>query len=734
MKYIFLDRDGVINDELHFLTKKEQIKMIPKSAEAIALLNKAGYKVIVITNQPVIARGMCTEESLKEIHKEIQSILEKENAYIESFYYCPHHPTEGNSSFTKECECRKPHPGMILKAKEDFHLDNLNECYMVGDKISDIKAGNSAGCKTILVETGDGKIDKWNDAVPAYYARDLYEAVTKFILNEKKLKLFIAAGGKGERLYPLTKDIPKPMVPICGKPVLHHLVDWAKENNICEIIMLSCHFSEKIIDYFKDGREFGIKIHHSSDPYPLGSGGPLRYARKYIDDTFVYLSGDHICTVNLKNMLEFHKKNNGNITVLVHKSTHPWDSDVLQINGEKKVVKFISKHDDHTNAGDLTNSGLCIIEPEIIGFADQEKFDFETYLYPRILEADAKMLAYESDEFMSDMGTPERLKKCEDFLKSKMERVLVTGACGMMGQHLLPLLQKKGNYNILGTYFRPTTNLKELPKDIKIKELDVRDYRAVRRVIEEFKPDKILHLAAQSYPTVSMDEPQYTVDTNIRGTINLFEAVRELKLDPIILVACSSAEYGFVEEKDVPVKETHPLRPLHPYGVSKVGQDLLSYQYFKNHGMKTLRARIFNTTGPKKVNDVCSDFTKQAVMIEKGLQENKFYVGNLEARRAITDVRDMIEAFLLLMEKGEHGEVYNISGEKAYLIQDILNEIVKKTNINPEIIVDPKLLRPTDEKIIFGDNTRLKLHTGWEQKISIDQTLQDMIEYWRKVL
>src|SRR3989344_4104118 len=231
MKYIFLDRDGVINDELHFLTKKEQIKMIPKSAEAIALLNKAGYKVIVITNQPVIARGMCTEES----------------------------------------QCRKPHPGMILKAKEDFHLDNLNECYMVGDKISDIKAGNSAGCKTILVETGDGKIDKWNDAVPAYYARDLYEAVTKFILNEKKLKLFIAAGGKGERLYPLTKDIPKPMVPICGKPVLHHLVDWAKENNICEIIMLSCHFSEKIIDYFKDGREFGIKIHHSSDPYPLGS-------------------------------------------------------------------------------------------------------------------------------------------------------------------------------------------------------------------------------------------------------------------------------------------------------------------------------------------------------------------------------------------------------------------------------------------------------------------------------
>src|SRR3989344_4657963 len=139
MKYIFLDRDGVINDELHFLTKKEQIKLIPKSAEAIALLNKAGYKVIVITNQPVIAKGLCTEDELKEIHKELQKILEKENATIEAFYYCPHHPTEGNSFFTKECECRKPLAGMILQAKQDVHIENINECYMVGDRISDIK-------------------------------------------------------------------------------------------------------------------------------------------------------------------------------------------------------------------------------------------------------------------------------------------------------------------------------------------------------------------------------------------------------------------------------------------------------------------------------------------------------------------------------------------------------------------------------------------------------------------
>lgn len=734
MKYIFLDRDGVINEEVNFLIKKEQISIIPKSAEAIALLNKEGYKVIVITNQPAIAKGMCTEEDLKEINIEIKKILEKDNAHIEAFYYCPHHPTEGTTPFTKECSCRKPLPAMILQAKQDFEIEDMSQCYMIGDRISDIKAGNLAGCKTILVETGYGKQDKWNDAEPTYYAKDLYDAVKRLVLNEKKMKLFIAAGGKGERLYPLTKDIPKPMVSICGKPVLHHLVDWAKENNISEIIMLSGHLSEKIKEYFKDGKEFGIKIYHSSDPYPLGSGGPLRYARKYIEDTFVYLSGDHICTVNLKKMFNFHKEKNASITILVHKSTHPWDSDILQINEEKIVTKFISKKEDHTDGGDVTNSGLCIIEPEIMGFAQEEKFDFEPYLYPKILEADARMLAYESEEFMSDMGTPERLKKCEEYLQSRMERVLVTGACGMMGQHLLPLLLKKGNYNVLGTYFRPTTNLKELPKEVKIKEVDVRDYRAVLKVMEEFKPDKILHLAAQSYPTVSLDEPQYTVDTNIKGTINIFEAARYLKLNPVILVACSSAEYGFVDEKDVPIKETQPLLPLHPYGVSKVAQDLLSYQYYKNYGIRTLRARIFNTTGPKKVNDVCADFTKQAVMIEKGLQENKLFIGNIDTRRAITDVRDMIEAFLLLMEKGQSGEVYNISGEKAYLIRDILAMILKETNINPEIVVDPKLLRPTDEKIIFGDTTKLRAHTGWTQKIPIETTIQDMVEYWRKVL
>ena len=313
-------------------------------------------------------------------------------------------------------------------------------------------------------------------------------------------------------------------------------------------------------------------------------------------------------------------------------------------------------------------------------------------------------------------------------------RVLVTGAGGMMGSHFMDFLAKK-KIESLGTYFRPTTDyLSEKPENVKLVELDVRDYNAVYKILSEFKPDKIFHLAAQSYPTVSWEDPWYTIDTNIKGTVNIFEAVKKLKINTVIIVAGSSAEYGFVDEKDIPVKETHELKPLHPYGVSKLAQENLAYQYFKNFGIKGIPIRIFNTTGPRKVNDVCSDFTKQAVMIEKGLQEPIIRVGNLEAWRGITDVRDAIEAFWLIMERGKPGEVYNFSGARAYKVEDLLNKIIAITGIQPKIYQDPKLMRPTDEKIIFGDATKLKQETGWNQKISIDQTLEDMVNYWRKKL
>ncbi len=320
-------------------------------------------------------------------------------------------------------------------------------------------------------------------------------------------------------------------------------------------------------------------------------------------------------------------------------------------------------------------------------------------------------------------------------------RVLVTGAGGMVGSHMVEILHKEG-VEVVGTYYKPTTNIAELDPDIRMVECDVRYALSVEKIIAEFMPDEIYHLAAQSYPTVSWDRPFETVDTNINGTVAVFEAVKKLRTankgyDPVVVVACSSAEYGATLDKleEPKVKETAELLPLHPYGVSKVGQDLLAHQYFMNDGIKSIRARIFNTTGTRKVNDVTSDFTRRAVEQEKkGVANPVLRVGNIETRRAIMDFKDLISALRLLAQKGTYGDVYNISSEKAYQIKEIIEAIEKQMGVKYELFVDEKLLRPTDEKIIIGDVSKIQRDTGWKQSIPLEQTIGEMLDYWRKVL
>lgn len=184
-KAIFLDRDGVINKEKNWIHKKEDLELIKNSAEAIAMLNENGFKVIIITNQPVVARGLCTEEEVQEINDYLKNLLKDKGATVDAVYYCPHHPSAGdNPKYTRECECRKPKPGMILQAQKDLFIDKLEGCFIVGDKMGDLKAGNSVGCKTILVKTGYGGEDGWEDAVPDYIAEDLYDAVKNIILKK----------------------------------------------------------------------------------------------------------------------------------------------------------------------------------------------------------------------------------------------------------------------------------------------------------------------------------------------------------------------------------------------------------------------------------------------------------------------------------------------------------------------------------------------------------------------
>ena len=319
---------------------------------------------------------------------------------------------------------------------------------------------------------------------------------------------------------------------------------------------------------------------------------------------------------------------------------------------------------------------------------------------------------------------------------------LVTGAGGMVGSHMVEQLYYRGD-EVIGIWHKNRRNVEQVEAPVKFVQCDLRYGQGIDQIIMDNLPDEIYHLAAQSYPTVSWVSPSETIDVNICGQIAVFEAIKkarkyiDLNYDPIVIVACSSAEYGKTIDKlrgdEVYIKETAELLPLHPYGVSKVGQDLLAFQYFINDHIRCIRARIFNSTGIRKVNDVTSDFTKRAVIAERN-GYHTLRVGNLDTRRAIMDQRDLVNALMLLATKGQAGDVYNVSSERVYQIRDIVTMIEENIGFNFNIEVDPVLLRPTDERIIVGDITKLKATTGWRQKIPMKQTVADMLNYWRKVL
>jgi GDP-4-dehydro-6-deoxy-D-mannose reductase len=318
-------------------------------------------------------------------------------------------------------------------------------------------------------------------------------------------------------------------------------------------------------------------------------------------------------------------------------------------------------------------------------------------------------------------------------------KILITGINGFIGSFLAEyLLSDIEDVKVFGTVksMQNLKNIKHIIGKVHLKVCDIRDKNAVRKIVENVKPDIVFHLAAQSSPFISWKEPTLTFEVNIMGSLFLLESIRNLGLNPTIIMACSSAEYGNSANKFVPLKENVPLLPLSPYAVSKVCQDLLAYQYYKNFGMKIVRARIFGTIGPRKEGDVCSDFAKQIVNIELGLQPPKLLVGNLEVKRDFTDVRDTVKALWLLAEKGEIGDVYNICSGQAYKIKDILVMFVKmadcKTDISIE--VDPQKLRPSDENIIIGDNSKIRSKCGWSPKIRIDESLRDILDFWRKEL
>jgi GDP-4-dehydro-6-deoxy-D-mannose reductase len=316
-----------------------------------------------------------------------------------------------------------------------------------------------------------------------------------------------------------------------------------------------------------------------------------------------------------------------------------------------------------------------------------------------------------------------------------MLRVLITGITGFVGSHLADYCMERGDVEIYGTvrWRSRMENVQHIDKMLNLVDCDLRDGVAVRHCLSEVKPDYIFHLAAQSFVPTSWKAPVETMVTNIEGEINMFEAMRELKIPARIQLACSSEEYGMVYEDEVPIKETNQLRPLSPYGVSKVAQDLLGYQYHESYGLFVVRTRAFNHTGPRRGDVfVSSNFAKQIALIEKGLKEPVIDVGNLEARRDFTDVRDIVKGYWLALEKGEPGEVYNLGTGKDITIRGMLDKLLALTDLEIEVRKDRERMRPSDVMVLRADITKFTERTGWEPTIPLDKTLEDLLNYWRE--
>jgi GDP-4-dehydro-6-deoxy-D-mannose reductase len=315
-------------------------------------------------------------------------------------------------------------------------------------------------------------------------------------------------------------------------------------------------------------------------------------------------------------------------------------------------------------------------------------------------------------------------------------RILVTGVTGFVGSHLVDYLLDGGHTEIWGTirWRSKTDNIDHIDRGDRLRlfECDLRDSSSVRNLIDESRPGYIFHLAAQSFVPTSWHAPNETLSTNISGTLNIFEAVRSLGISPRIHVAGSSEEYGLVLPDETPVQESNPLRPLSPYAVSKVAADLLGYQYFQSYGQHIVRTRAFNHTGPRRGEVfVTSNFAKQVAEVEAGTRPPIIKVGNLDAVRDFSDVRDIVRAYWIALERGEPGEVYNIASGTGVPVRQVLDTLVEIGAVSVRVETEQARLRPSDVPRLVGDSSKFRAATGWRPEIPLRQTLRDLLDFWR---
>tara|TARA_Y100000992_G_scaffold169903_1_gene114200 strand:+ start:524 stop:1534 length:1011 start_codon:yes stop_codon:yes gene_type:complete len=325
-------------------------------------------------------------------------------------------------------------------------------------------------------------------------------------------------------------------------------------------------------------------------------------------------------------------------------------------------------------------------------------------------------------------------------------KAFITGITGMVGSHLAEFLLEETDWEIHGLirWRSPLDNIENLIPNINKKDRvflhygDLRDSQSLDLAVENVKPDYTFHLAAQSYPKTSFEAPLDTYATNISGTSSLLEALKKYSPDSIIHVCASSEVFGRVPKEKLPINEECSFHPASPYAISKIGTDMVGRFYAEAYKMKVMTTRMFTHTGPRR-GDVFAEstFAKQIAMAEKGIIKPIIKVGNLDSMRTIADVRDAVRAYFMLVTINPiSGEYYNIGGTHSCKIEQILNDLISLSTIKEKIIIeqDPERLRPIDADLQIPDTKKFKNHTGWEPKYSYEQTISDLLDYWRKMV
>lgn len=312
-------------------------------------------------------------------------------------------------------------------------------------------------------------------------------------------------------------------------------------------------------------------------------------------------------------------------------------------------------------------------------------------------------------------------------------RALITGISGFVGSHLAEFLLAHTDWQVAGTVYGPVNNVAHLRERLTLFPVELSQGTVVSDVFKETRPDFVFHLAAQPISALSRRDPWFTLENNIRIQLNVLEAIAGDGLKTRVLVVGSSEEYGQVTPDQLPIDEDAPLRPTTPYAVSKIAQDYLGLQYYLSHGVAAVRVRPFNHLGPRQSKGfVGADFASQIAEMEAGLRPPEVVVGALDVSRDFSDVRDIVRGYYLALTQGEPGEVYNLGSERERTTRTLLETLISLAKLDVRVVQDPGLVRSSDVPRIVADCRKLRARTGWRAEIPFEQSLRDLLDYWRE--